>query len=182
MQQASVGKSAGKIGIPSGDLVSVINGCFQCSKCSAGCPVASEMDLLPHQMVRLAVMGNVDRIVASKSIWLCLTCHTCGARCPNGIDVPALLDPIRHQMLKQKIGIKGSPVPIFHNIFMQTIKTFGRVHELFLIGMYKMKTKTYFNDMGLGWQMYKKGKIHLLPHRSSHISEVKEIFKQSSLK
>ena len=48
--------------------------------------------------------------------------------------------------------------------------------------MYKMKTKTYFNDMELGWQMFKKGKIHLLPHRSSHISEVKEIFKQSALK
>ncbi|HMK37414.1 MAG TPA: 4Fe-4S dicluster domain-containing protein, partial [Desulfomonilaceae bacterium] len=72
---------------PAGDLASVINQCFQCGKCSAGCPVASEMDLMPHQLVRLAVLGNVDRIVQSKSIWLCLTCHTCGARCPNGIDV-----------------------------------------------------------------------------------------------
>ncbi|MCX5872941.1 MAG: 4Fe-4S dicluster domain-containing protein [Deltaproteobacteria bacterium] len=43
-----------------GDLISVINQCYQCGKCSAGCPVAPEMDLLPHQLVRLAVLGEVD--------------------------------------------------------------------------------------------------------------------------
>jgi len=139
------------------------------------------MDLLPHQMVRLAVLGEVDRIIASKSMWLCLTCHTCGARCPNGIDVPSLLDPIRHDVLKKNLGTQESEVPTFHKAFLKTIRTFGRVHELFLIGLYKFKTKTYFNDMELGLQMFRKGKIHLLPHRSSHMGEVKEVFKDSSM-
>lgn len=182
MMQMSPTQSFGKVAPPAGDLASVINQCYQCGKCSAGCPVAPEMDLLPHQLVRLAVLGDVDRIVASRSIWLCLTCHTCGARCPNGIDVPALLDPIRHQIVKESIQTKESEVPIFHSAFMKTVRTFGRVHELFLIGLYKMKTKTFMNDMELGWQMFRKGKIHLLPHRSSHLSEVKELFKQSSFK
>ncbi|HMK35918.1 MAG TPA: 4Fe-4S dicluster domain-containing protein [Desulfomonilaceae bacterium] len=167
---------------PAGDLASVINQCFQCGKCSAGCPVASEMDLMPHQLVRLAVLGNVDRIVQSKSIWLCLTCHTCGARCPNGIDVPALLDPIRHQVIRSNMSTAQSPVPTFHTAFLKNIRMFGRVHELSLVGVYKMKTKTYFDDMELGLTMFRKGKMHLLPHRSSHVSEVKEIFKQSSMK
>jgi heterodisulfide reductase subunit C len=144
--------------------------------------MAPEMDLLPHQLVRLAVLGNSDRIVDSKSIWLCLSCHTCGARCPNGIDVPALLDPIRHQVVQKNISTRESQVPAFHSIFMKNIRMFGRVHELSLIGMYKMKTKTYFNDMELGMQMFKKGRIHIIPHRSSHLSEVKEVFKQSSFK
>ena len=48
----------------SADLVSVINQCYQCGKCSAGCPVAPDMDLLPHQLVRLAVLGDVDRIIS----------------------------------------------------------------------------------------------------------------------
>jgi heterodisulfide reductase subunit C len=182
MQQAGQGVYAGKVAPPAGELASVINQCYQCCKCSAGCPVASEMDLMPHQLVRLAVLGNVDRIVESKSIWLCLTCHTCGARCPNGIDVPALLDPIRHQVLRNKIKTKESQVGIFHEAFMKNIRMFGRVHELSLIGVYKMKTKTYFNDMELGMQMFKKGKIHLLPHKSSHLSEVKDVFKRSSMK
>ena len=73
--------------------------------------MASEMDLLPHQLVRLAVLGNSDRIVDSKSIWLCLSCHTCGARCPNGIDVPALLDPIRHQVRAEQDKHQGIASP-----------------------------------------------------------------------
>lgn len=168
--------------LPSQDLVSVINQCYQCGKCSAGCPVAPDMDLLPHQLVRHAVLGNVDKIVDSKSIWLCLTCHTCGARCPNGIDVPALLDPIRHQVIKKNIKTKDSRVPIFHKTFLQTVKTFGRVHELFLVGIYKLKTKMYFDDMELGWKMFSKGKMHIMPKISPNLSEVKEVFKQSSMK
>jgi heterodisulfide reductase subunit C len=140
------------------------------------------MDLLPHQLVRHAVLGNVEPIVKSKSFWLCLSCHTCGARCPNGIDVPALLDPIRHDVVRKGIKTLNSEVPIFHKAFMQTIKLFGRVHELFLVGIYKLKTKTYFDDMELGMQMFKKGRMHLLPPRTANRSEVKEVFKQSSFK
>jgi heterodisulfide reductase subunit C2 len=182
MLPSSTRVSPGGVNLPAGELASIINGCFQCGKCSAGCPVAGEMDLLPHQLVRLAVLGGMDRIMSSKSIWLCLTCHTCGARCPNGIDVPTLLDPIRHQMLKKGFGDRTSPVPTFHTAFMKNVKMFGRVHELSLIGMYKMKTKTYFNDMELGMAMFKKGKIHLMPKFASSLGQVKEIFKQSGVK
>ncbi len=182
MEQTSQQVRAGS-GAPSGaELASIINQCYQCGKCSAGCPVAPEMDLLPHQMVRLAVLGDVERIVASRSIWICLTCHTCGARCPNGIDVPALLDPIRHRVVRDNIVTAEQQVPEFHKAFLKTVRMFGRVHELSLIGMYKTKTKTFFDDMKLGWEMFKKGKIHILPDRSRRRGEVKAIFKQSSLK
>ncbi len=171
-----------KVSPPSGELASVVNQCYQCAKCSAGCPVAPEMDLLPHQMVRLAVLGQVDRIVASKSIWLCLTCHTCGARCPNGIDVPALLDPIRHQVIAKNIQTDESSVPVFHKAFMKNVRRFGRVHELALVGDFKMKTKTFFADMKLGIDMFRKGRMRLLPKWPLGNKEVKELFKRSSVK
>ena len=82
-----------------------------------GLPCGPGDGSLPHQLVRLAVLGNVDRIVDSKSIWLCLTCHTCGARCPNGIDVPALLDPIRHQVLRKNISTRNRRCRRFHTTF-----------------------------------------------------------------
>jgi heterodisulfide reductase subunit C2 len=178
MQQTTVNPSGVKL--PAGELGAIIHQCYQCGKCSAGCPVAPDMDLLPHQLVRLAVLGNVEPILASKSIWLCLTCHTCGARCPNGIDVPTLLDPIRHQVLKQKVSTQETTVPAFHTTFMDSIRRFGRVSEVFLIGMYKLKTGTYLNDMGLGWRMFRKGKIHLLPRFARRVGEVAQLFKAAA--
>ena len=179
MQQTTVNPS-GTVKLPAGELAAIIHQCYQCGKCSAGCPVAPDMDLLPHQLVRLAVLGNVEPILASKSIWLCLTCHTCGARCPNGIDVPTLLDPIRHQVLKQNVSTQESTVPAFHTSFMGNIKLFGRVSEVFLIGMYKLKTGTYLNDMGLGWRMFRKGKIHLVPRIAKRVGEVAQLFKSAA--
>jgi heterodisulfide reductase subunit C len=180
MQETGLNRSIGTVTPPSGELAATIHQCYQCGKCSAGCPMSPEMDLLPHQLVLHEVFGNVEPILKSKSIWLCLTCHTCGARCPNGIDVPALLDPIRHQVLKQKIATKESTVPAFHTTFMDNIRRFGRVNELFLIGIYKMKTKTYFNDMELGWKMFRRGKIHLLPRIAKKVRDVAELFKAAS--
>jgi heterodisulfide reductase subunit C len=182
MQQATSYIPAGTVSRQATDLIEVINQCYQCGKCSAGCPVAPEMDLLPHQMVRLAVLGDEERIRQSKSIWLCLTCHTCGARCPNGIDVPALLDPIRHKLVRENAETREPEVPTFHKTFLRTIRAFGRVHELTLIGMYKMKTSSYFSDMKLGWEMFRRGKIHLMPHFSKRKGEVKKVFAKSGLK
>lgn len=178
-QSVSQAKSGGSGS--AADLTSIINQCYQCGKCSAGCPMAGEMDLLPHQLVRLAVLGAVDRIVNSHSIWLCLTCHTCGARCPNGIDVPALLDPIRHKLIAANAPSSEPAVPIFHKAFLKTVRMFGRVHELTLIGLFKMKTGTYFDDMKLGLDMFRKGRIHLMPQKSKRRGEVKDIFKRSGL-
>ena len=53
---------------------------YQCGKCSAGCPIVSEMDILPSQVIRLAQMGSDEEVLNSKTIWLCASCMTCMAR------------------------------------------------------------------------------------------------------
>jgi hypothetical protein len=96
--------------------------------------------------------------------------------------VPALLDPIRHNILRSKAMVTDPKVAIFHKTFMDTVKRFGRVYELFLVGMYKLRTKTYMDDMELGWNMFRKGKLHLLPQKTGNLSEVKEVFRKSAMK
>ena len=54
--------------------------CYQCGKCSAGCPMASESDLRPHQVMRRVMYGARERALQDESIWLCLTCESCSAR------------------------------------------------------------------------------------------------------
>jgi len=76
--------------------------CYQCGKCSAGCPSISQMDLLPNQVIRYAQIGLKDELLASKSIWICASCMTCDVRCPKGINVAEVLEAIRLILLRQR--------------------------------------------------------------------------------
>ena len=75
--------------------------CYQCGKCSAGCPAVSEMDILPNQIIRYAQLGLKDELMRSKSIWICASCFTCNARCPKGINIAEVIEAIRQILLRK---------------------------------------------------------------------------------
>jgi len=76
--------------------------CYQCGKCSAGCPAVSEMDILPNQIIRYAQLGFKDELLRSKSIWICASCFTCNARCPKGINIAEVIEAIRQILLRKR--------------------------------------------------------------------------------
>ncbi len=81
--------------------------CNQCGKCSAGCPVAFGMDLLPNQVIRLAQLG-IEDVLSSQTIWTCAACLTCVSRCPKGIDLPRVMEALRQISLEHS-GSRLSP-------------------------------------------------------------------------
>jgi heterodisulfide reductase subunit C len=68
--------------------------CNQCGKCSAGCPVAFGMDILPNQVLRMAQLG-IEEVLDAQTIWTCAACLTCVSRCPKGIDLPRVMEALR---------------------------------------------------------------------------------------
>ena len=173
-------------GKPSGaplDLISWgshlhVQDCFQCQKCSAGCPVAFAMDFKPNQIMQMVLLGMKERALSCKTIWICASCYTCSTRCPNDIDIAKVMD-----WLRQTAAAEGKPaaergVPLFHRAFLDSIRTHGRVYELGMMAQYKTKTGRFFDDIKLGWKMFIKGKLKLLPSRIRKRSEVARLFQK----
>lgn len=74
--------------------------CYQCGKCSAGCPMAAHMDLLPNQIIRLAQLGMAEQLLAADAIWTCVSCMTCNSRCPKGVRIAEVIEAVRETVLR----------------------------------------------------------------------------------
>ncbi len=73
--------------------------CYQCGKCSAGCPMAAHMDVLPNQIIRMAQLGMEKQLLATRAIWICVSCMTCNSRCPKDIRIAEVIEALRQTVL-----------------------------------------------------------------------------------
>jgi len=164
--------------------------CYQCGKCSNGCPVTFAMDYMPHQLIRMLQLGLTEEVLRSKTIWVCASCETCTTRCPNEIEIAKLMDDLKHRALEDKQKPTEESIVEFHKVFLNNIRMFGRVNETALMGVYQMKStlrdlKTIkfnfsgtFKTMKLGLNMLKRGRLSLFPRWKGR-KAVKELFKES---
>jgi heterodisulfide reductase subunit C len=156
-----------------------VRACYQCKKCSAGCPVAFAMDYMPHQVIRMVQMGLRQQALACSTIWVCASCETCTTRCPNEVDIARVMDTLRQMALDEKAPTIERDIRIFHDLFLRSIRSNGRVFELGLIGLFKLRTGRLFDDIRIGWRMLRKGKLSLIPHRIGERAKVRHIFEKA---
>lgn len=151
--------------------------CYQCGKCTAGCPAAFAMDSPPRQIIRYLQLGIVEEVMAAESIWICASCETCSARCPRGVDIASLMDACRREALAAG-KIKDKKVAVFNEAFLNGVKNFGRTYEAGLLLQHNLKTMQPLKDAGLGLPMMKRGKVSILPDTIKGKDQVKKIFQR----
>ena len=162
-----------------------VSACFQCERCTNGCPVTFAMDIVPHKLIRSAHLGLKAEVLNSDTIWVCACCETCTTRCPNGIDIAHLMDTFRQISQQEGVPASQPSVPLFHRTFLASVQRHGRVSESEMATLYALKSggiSGLLKQAGLGLGLFKRGKLKILPGRLRAGKEVTKIFKETASK
>jgi heterodisulfide reductase subunit C2 len=154
--------------------------CYQCCKCSSGCPVASRVDLKPHELVRMVQMDQREAVLSSRLIWECTSCQTCATRCPQKVDIAAMNDALRAICLAEGKVAAGAAVPVFNDVFLKSVRKRGRVYEMGLMAAFKLRTGRLLEDVGKAPMMLSKGKLPLLGPRVRGRAQRKIMFQRAA--
>jgi len=151
--------------------------CYQCKKCTAGCPVAAYFDLTPHQVLRACQFGQDDLVLNSRTISVCAACETCSTRCPQDIDIARIMDELEIMAADQGIKSKAPAVPMFYKSANRGINYFGRMWELGLMAELYIRQFFHWQDgrplldfqqlfkynIATAIKMFRTGKLKILP-------------------
>ncbi len=153
-----------------------VRNCYQCGKCSAGCPIAEDMDMQPNQAIRLLQIGLVNDVLRSRTIWLCASCETCTTRCPREVDLASVMDALRNLALEEGIHSLERNVTFFNRTFLSLIRRYGRIFEMELIGRYNTGTLDFFKDITKAPKLFVRGRLGLKPNMTGRKTS-KSVFK-----
>lgn len=139
--------------------------CYQCVKCTSGCPVAKYFDWQPNQIMRAVQLGQEDIALEAKTPWLCASCLTCTSRCPQGLDITAIMEFLTREILERGYKPKVPETNQFNRAFMREVNLWGRSYEPGLMAELIMQNpKSIVDDFQLYLKFFQKGKVSLIPH------------------
>ena len=149
------------------DVAIPVSSCYQCKKCTAGCPLTSAMDLFPDRVIRLASLGQTDMLLGCRTIWVCASCVTCSTRCPNGIDIAGVMDWLKEEAIRQGKAVEQPAVAAAHGFFLESLRRGGgRLSEVDLMRrftFFKLRRQPDFKELWenakLGLALFKRGRL-----------------------
>ena len=98
--------------------------CVQCGMCTSNCPYSDVLDVKPHQLIKMVLLGMREQAISSKSIWICSTCFMCAERCPQGVELGRVLFALKNLAAREK------GVPEGFRLFSQQLIQTGRATEI----------------------------------------------------
>ncbi|MGD2184714.1 MAG: 4Fe-4S dicluster domain-containing protein [Desulfobacterales bacterium] len=161
--------------------------CYQCRKCTNGCPVTFAMDLKPDEVIRLVIVGQPQTVLSCHTIWVCSACETCTTRCPNDVKIAELMDCLKEMAVQKGISCPQPQILTLHDAFLKDVKRWGRVFETAFLAEYLVRSgefrrlwqaRTWHDEIKLGWQMSLRRRFPMLPKTIRGKKEVRKILRR----
>lgn len=152
--------------------------CYQCGKCSGGCPVLADIELSPNRVIRMVQLGLQDDVLSNEAIWCCTACGTCTGRCPMGIDIVRIMDTLRALAERLNHPRAATDVWTFYRAFLDCVRQFGRLSEIGLMGSYNINSGRLFTNVTKAPWFFLKGKVGLSPHTIRRTDRIERVFQR----
>jgi len=166
--------------IPGGES---LRKCIQCGTCTGSCPVSYTMDITPREIIALFRAGDMESILASRTIWICASCYACTVRCPQGVQVTDLLYALKRLAIENNIFPKKFPVFALSQSFVNLTNRYGRSYEPGLILSYYLCTKPWqlLTLFPLFIKLLTRGRISLLPKKIKNTANFSKILNEAEI-
>ena len=170
-----------------------ISACYQCRRCAAGCPVSEATGYsTPDRLIRQILLGKKEAALDNPLLWKCVSCFTCGTRCPNDIMTARVVDSLKKMCGKRYSSSYKEAA--FHKSFTNAAKHLGRLNEVDFLSRYALKStlrglarlrfwevvRDHFNQARLGINLLRKGRMHFLPRNVKDKEEFRRLIKKGA--
>lgn len=168
--------------------------CYQCRRCAAGCPVGEESGYVtPDRLIRMLILGDRENALTNELVWKCVSCYTCGTRCPNDIQTARITETLKKISKENRLEPLSTEVYYFHSTFVNSGVRWGRLNEIEFINFYEIKTalthlrrfkfKAVYDEMvaqtKLGLKMIKRKRLHFRFQSAKGRGEIKRLYQKA---
>jgi len=170
-----------------------LTACYQCRRCAAGCAVGDETaPVTPDRLIRLLMLGEKEAALSNDLVWKCVSCYTCGTRCPNNIQTGRITETLKKISKETQKAPHLPQIGYFHDSFVKAGLRWGRVNEMEFMGMYELKhlrdkflekdfdgiKQEIMDQMQFAISMLKRKRLHFDFLISGGRNEIKRLYKK----
>jgi len=143
-----------------------IKECIQCGTCSASCPSSAAMEYGPREIIAALRAGMLDRVINSKTVWMCVSCYSCTVRCPAGIPFTDVMYELKRLEVEKGLS-KDANGATMAKAFAETVDQHGRNVETKLLRKYFLRTNPFkaLAQIPLAMRLFRKGRLEIFGHK-----------------
>jgi len=158
-----------------------INECIQCGVCSGSCTTAAHWEYPPRKIIAMVRAGMKDEVLNSSSIWYCVSCYLCTARCPRDIKPSNIMHALEAIALKENYKPPTKTTTMYRS-FARSIEKNGRIYEFGFMLEYFLKTNPFsaLKMLPMAFNLLIHKRMPLLPKAVEGRRELNRMFRNIS--